>query len=423
MHRQTKGIYQIKHFKMKKLTLIFVTLLTVTAVFGQKALRTTAFNDLRKGQLDKAMANIEPTISDATTMSDPKTWFYRGNIYLQIHMSDNPAYKSLDPDALSKAYESYKKLLELDTKKEYYTEAIQNIFVISEQLYNQGVNHFKDGDSLNINAGLAKANANLVKAKADSTTAVAAFSKALVSFERAVDVNATYGNVDTLAIFNAGLSADKANDYAKAKEYYGKVIEMNYPQPLVYNSLSDVYLKSKDTLQALATVQAGRQKYPENFGLLIAETNIYLAAKQNDKALANLKEAVKTDPMNPTIHYAVGVNYFNMNNLEEAEKSYLEAIKIKPDYFEANYNLGALYVNQAATLIDKANKLPLSATAEYDALKLQADDVLKKSIPFLETASSLDPKDKGTLLSLKEIYTRLNMLDKRKEVEAKLAGL
>ncbi len=387
---------------MKKLSLIFLAFITVTAVFGQKALRTTAYNDLRKGQLDKALQNIEPTITDPTTMSDAKTWFYRGNIYLQIHMSPNPAYKSLDANALDKSYESYKKLLELDTKKEFYTEAIQNIFVISEQLYNQGVNHFKIGDSLG------------------STTE---YGKALLSFERAVDVNSTYGNVDTLAIFNAGLSADKAENFPKAKQYYGKVIEMNYPQPLVYNSLSDVFLKEKDTLQALATVQAGRQKYPDNFSLLIAETNIYLASKQNDKALANLKEAVKTDPMNPTIHYAVGVNYFTMNNLEEAEKSYLTAIEIKPDYFEANYNLGALYVNQAATLIDKANKLPLSATTEYDALKLQADDVLKKSIPFLETASKLDPSDKSTLLSLKEIYTRLNMLDKRKEVEAKLAGL
>jgi tetratricopeptide (TPR) repeat protein len=408
---------------MKKLSLIFLALITVSAVFGQKSLRTTAYNDLRKGQLDKAMQNIEPTISDPTTMSDPKTWFYRGNIYLQIHMSTNPAYKNLDPDALNKAYESYKKLLELDTKKEYYTEAIQNIFVISEQLYNQGVNHFKNGDSLSSNSEFAKANADFAKAKSDSTKAIADFSKALLSFERAVEVNATYGNVDTLAIFNAGLSADKAENFPKAKEYYGKVIEMNYPQPLVYNSLSDVYLKEKDTLQALTVIQTGRKKYPDNFNLLIAETNIYLAAKQNDKAMANLQEAVKTDPLNPTIHYAVGVNYFSMNNLAEAEKSYLRAIEIKSDYFEANYNLGALYVNQAATLIDQANKLPLSATAEYDALKLQADDVLKKSIPYLEAASQLDPSDRSTLLSLKEIFTRLNMPEKRKEVEAKLAGL
>lgn len=382
---------------MKKLILIFLTVLTVTAVFGQKDKRTTAFNYLRKGVLDKAMQNIEPTIADASTMNDAKTWFYRGNIYLQIHMSDKPEYKSLDPDALDKAYESYKKLLELDTKKEFYTETIQNIFVISEQLYNQGVKFFG----------------------ADPPD----FNKALISFERAADVNASYGNIDTLAIFNAGLSAENAKNWPKAKQLYGRIIELNYPQPLVYNSLSNVYLEEKDTIQALATVQAGRKKYPENFQLLIQETNIYLAAKENDKAMANLQEAIKTDPTNPTIHYAVGVNYFSMNNLEEAEKSYLAAIALKPDYFEANYNLGALYVNQAATLIEKANKLPLSATAEYDALKLEADNVLKKSIPYLESASTLDPTDKSTLLSLKEIYTRLNMLEKRKEVEAKLAGL
>ncbi|NTW25568.1 MAG: tetratricopeptide repeat protein [Lentimicrobium sp.] len=380
---------------MKKLSLFLLIAIAVSSAFGQKSLRTTAYNDLRKGQLDKALQNIEPTITDATTMNDPKTWFYRGNIYLQIHMSENPEYKNLDPDALGKAYESYKKLLELDTKKEFYTEAIQNIFVISEQLYNQGVKHFSASE----------------------------FDGALVSFEKAIDVSATYGNVDTLAIFNAGLSAENAKNWPKAKQYYGRIIELNYPQPLVYNSLSNVYLEEKDTLQALAAVQAGRVKYPDNFQLLIQETNIYLASRQNDKAMANLQQAVQKDPTNPTIYYAVGVNYFTMNNLVEAEKNYIKAIELKPDYFEANYNLGALYVNQAATEIEKANKLPLSATAEYDALKLDADNILKKSIPYLEQASALDPTDKSTLLSLKEIYTRLNMLDKRKEVEAKLAGL
>ena len=60
---------------MKKVTLLLTAILFVTVAFGQKALRTTAFNNLRKGELDKAMQNIEPTILDASTMSDPKTWF------------------------------------------------------------------------------------------------------------------------------------------------------------------------------------------------------------------------------------------------------------------------------------------------------------------------------------------------------------
>lgn len=369
----------------------------VTIAFGQKAMRTTAFNDLRKGQLDKAMQNIEPTISDPSTMNDPKTWFYRGNIYLKIHMSENPEYKNLDPEALSKAYDSYKKLLELDTKKEFYTEAIQNIFIISEQLYNQGVTHF--------------------------SAVPPDFNKALISFEKAVDVNASYGNIDTLAIFNAGLSAENAKNFPKAKLFYNRIIELNYPQPLVYNSLSGIYLEEKDTATAIATITAGRLKYPDNFNLLIAETNIYLASKKYDKAMANLREAIKTDPNNPTIHYAVGVNYSVMNDNEAAESSYLRAIELNPDYFEASYNLGALYVNQAAVLIEKANKLPLSAVAEYDKLKLEADEILKKSIPHLENATRLDPKDKSTLLSLKEIYTRLGMNEKRIEIDTRISNL
>jgi len=382
---------------MKKSSLLLVMMFAVTIAFGQKALRTTAFNDLRKGQLDKAMQNIEPTISDPSTMSDPKTWFYRGNIYLQIHMSDKPEYKSLDPEALSKAYDSYKKLLELDTKKEYYTEAIQNIFIISEQLYNQGVTHF--------------------------SAVPPDYNKALLSFEKAVDVNASYGNIDTLAIFNAGLSAENAKNFPKAKQFYNRIIELNYPQPLVYNSLSSIYLEEKDTATAIATITAGRLKYPDNFNLLIAETNIYLASKNYDKAMANLREAIKTDPNNPTIHYAVGVNYSVMNDNEAAEASYLRAIELNPDYFEASYNLGALYVNQAAVLIEQANKLPLSAVAEYDKLKLDADEILKKSIPHLENATRLNAEDKSTLLSLKEIYTRLGMNEKRIEIDTKISNL
>jgi tetratricopeptide (TPR) repeat protein len=93
-----------------------------------------------------------------------------------------------------------------------------------------------------------------------------------------------------------------------------------------------------------------------------------------------------------------------MNNVGEAEKAYIKAVELKPDYFEANYNLGALYVNQAAQIIDEANKLPLSATKEYDALKKQADDILAKSIPYLETASSLDPSDKNAFIIKRNLY-------------------
>jgi tetratricopeptide (TPR) repeat protein len=380
---------------MKKLSVIFILLFAVVTVFGQgKSQRTTAFNFLRKGQLDKALQNIEPTTTDATTMNDPKTWFYRGNIYLQIHMSNKPEYKSLDADALSKAFESYQKMMELDTKKEYYTEAIQNLLVISEQLYNQGVESFKNEK----------------------------YDNALGDFEKASKVAQSFGNIDTLAIFNAALSAQNAKNYPKAIEHYNKLVELNYPQPLIYSSLASIYLASQDTAKAFEIIADGRKKNPQDFDLLISETNIYLGAKKIDLAMNNLKEAVKTDPSNPTIHYAAGTIYDQMGNKDDAEKSYIKAIELNPDYFEANYNLGALYVNKAAEIQNEANKLKLG-DPQYDVMKKQADDILSSSLPYLEKATVLDPKDKSTLLALKEIYTRLSMYDKLKEVNARIADL
>ena len=379
---------------MKKLTVVFILLFAMGSAFGQKALRTTAFNYLRKGQLDKALESIEPTVSDPSTMSDPKTWFYRGNIFLQIHMSENPDYKNLDQDALTKAYQSYQKMLELDTKKEYYTEAIQNMLVVSEQLYNQGVQEFQN----------------------------AKYNEAMSAFEQAIAVSASYGSIDTLAIFNAGLSAENAKNNAKAIEHYSKVIELNYPQPLIYSSLANVYLTEKDTTKAFDVIKQGRTKYPQEFALLITETNMYLGSGKTEAAMANLQEAVKTDPSNPTIHYAVGASYDQMGNKEEAIKAYNKAIELKPDYFEPNYNLGALYVNKAAAILDEANKLKLN-DPNYDVMKADADKLLEQSLPYLETATQLDSKDQSTLLALKEIYTRLSMYEKLKEVNQKLSEL
>ncbi|MDD5695616.1 MAG: hypothetical protein PHD61_09995 [Bacteroidales bacterium] len=102
-----------------------------------------------------------------------------------------------------------------------------------------------------------------------------------------------------------------------------------------------------------------------------------------------------------------------------AEKSYLDAIRLDENYYDANYNLGALYVNKVASIVEIANALPLGDPG-YDPLKKQADEMLLKAIPYLEKAASLNPEDKNALISLKEIYARLGMFDKLKEVNDKL---
>ena len=78
---------------MKKAAFLFVLVMTMANGFGQKNVRQTASNFLKDGKLDKAMDAINQCIQDASTSQDPKTWFIRGNIYLEIANTKDENFK------------------------------------------------------------------------------------------------------------------------------------------------------------------------------------------------------------------------------------------------------------------------------------------------------------------------------------------
>ena len=86
---------RLNQFLMKKIILMGIFAITVVFATAQTSNRTSAFNYLKKGKLDKAVEYIEPTTTHEKTMNEAKTWFFRGNIYLAIANSDNPEYKKL----------------------------------------------------------------------------------------------------------------------------------------------------------------------------------------------------------------------------------------------------------------------------------------------------------------------------------------
>ncbi len=85
--------------------------------------------------------------------------------------------------------------------------------------------------------------------------------------------------------------------------------------------------------------------------------------------------------------------------------------------------MGAMFNNQAAEIIDKANELPLDAVKEYDAAKAKADSLLEKALPFLEKSNELNPDNMATMQTLKQIYTILNMMDKLKAINERIHAI
>jgi tetratricopeptide (TPR) repeat protein len=377
---------------MKRLAIIILGLTVVAGAYSQPNQRTAAFNHLRYGRLDKAKEAIDKAVEHSKTINDERTWFYRGNVYLAIHLTDEEQYMDLDPDALKKADEAYARALELDEKGDYTDEIKERILVVAEQYFNEGVNYYNENN----------------------------YTEASKSFKKSGTINDELGVIDTVAFFYTAQSAYFAEELDVSKNYFNKLKELDYEEPAIYRFLAEIHKVESDTTTALNVIKEGREKFPDDFSLIIEETNIYLAANEQDKAMDLLQLAIEKDDTNPTLFFAVATNYDQMGNFEEAEENYLKAIELDPDFFDPNYNLGALYVNKAIEIMEEANELPLDEEQKYNELKVESDDLLKKSIPYLEKADQLNPGDDYVLRTLRDIYARLGMLDKLKEIEAQI---
>lgn len=370
---------------MKRLLLLFTaTVLVISAATAQKAKVQTAYNYYKYDELDKAKEAIDEAAQNETTSGMAKTWYYKGLIYQKIYKHEK--YGNLDQDALLKAYQAYAKALEIEPKYEFAPEINQNKLVVGNQMFGQGVEFFN-----------AKT-----------------FDKALNAFENVLIINPN----DTLATLNAAYSAEKGGNKVKAKEYYNKLISMNYKDPKIYIFLSSIYKTEGDSAQALATVQKGRQRFPSDNNLVIEELNMFLGSGKDKEALESLNVAIQGDPKNPSLYFAQGTVYDKLNRKSEAAASYKMAIENKPDYFDAYYNLGAMYFNEAAEMANKANDL--KSNVEYGKAKEKFDAKFKEAQPYLEKAHELNPDDTNTMLSLKQLYARTNDTVKYDAIKAKL---
>ena len=119
------------------------------------------------------------------------------------------------------------------------------------------------------------------------------------------------------------------------------------------------------------------------------------------------------------LYFARGTVYENLKNEDKAVADYKKAIEIKPDYYDAHFNLGAYFFNKGAEKINEANGLPYNETKKFEAMKLEAKKLFETSIPSIEKANELNPKDVDTANMLIKVYTQTEQYDKAKAIKAK----
>jgi len=396
---------------MKRTLVLFALIMLVSAAFAQmKKDRTSAYNYWMKKDLVKAKEFIDKAVAYPEAATDAKVWYYKGGIYLDIQIS--PAKAVLAPDAVNIAYEAYQKAKALDTKEEYKADISARLAAIGGEFFNEGISFFQQNN----------------------------FDGAMPLFEKAINIGKENQTVDTLANYGTALCLEKkaAADKAfldKAIAQYQYLVDIKMKEVSIYTSLANLYKDKGDLEKGSEIINLGKAQFPGNTDLVITEANMYISTNNHAKAVASLMVAKEKEPNNVSVLYAIGVTYDLLKNdskLPDAERTdyfnkaisaYKETIALDANYFDAIFNLGAIYFNKGGEVINEANKLPISESVKYEKLLADGNNYLNMALPYLEKCETLQPLDKSTLVSLKEIYTRLNLTEKLGAINSKLSSM
>ncbi len=389
---------------MKRVFILTVLVLIAFLGNAQKSLVTKSQSLKEAGKLAEALQNINKAIDPshdkvAKTIDWPNTWEVRGEVYQAIFQSTNADIKKLADDPLTEAVNSFKKAVELDAKGRNTNSIKVKLTLLINDLTNQAVEAFNQNN----------------------------FDRALLSFEQILDVQSidfiakdNPGAVDTVIIFNAGLAAYNGEKYDKAIKYYEEAAKYDYNGAKTYSLIASSYQLNKDTLGALAALQKGFEKYPDDNVVLTSMIQLYMDQNKTEDAMKYLKLAIEQDPENATFYFAQGALYEKLEDEENAIEAYQNAIEADKEFFNAYYNLGALYYNKGVKQIEYANTIPTSNNKLYEEELSKSDIWFEEALPFMEKCHELKNDDNMTLESLKNLYYRLKDMDNYNKMLEKL---
>jgi tetratricopeptide (TPR) repeat protein len=314
--------------------------------------------DGAKKSLEKAKGFIDQAAAHPDTKDSPKTLFLKGEIYsnfvmLGMQSMDTTFIKKGGEDALDVAIASYKRGYEVSDKFDGEIEdAVNEKKMIINQMSTMLFN-----------------NKN--------------YSEAIELYDLQAQLSSALNQVDTGAIFNAGISAENAGDYNRAADYYKRLSEMGYRVPDIYKMAA----------------------------------NALIQAKKNEEATTFLAKAIEKQPNDKTLYYVIGTFYMEAGDNEKATQNLTKAVELDPKYYEAQYQLGAHYLTIASDKRKTAGMMDLKQIKQAQALEAEALEYYKKAAGPLEIYVSANPKDAAVLTSLFQIYRALE--DNTKAAEYK----
>lgn len=428
--------------KMKKISFLLITFGVFTgSIFAQKVKVNAALFSLQEGKAVEAKQQIDEALQDPEAQAMAKSWMVKGDINKNIY--ETKVYFAQFPNCLFEARDAYMKAYEIEVNPKKKNDAAGPLEQVGTFFYNEGLTAFQSEN----------------------------WPEAYKQFVAYRDINqfmldkGMTKKIDTASYFAAGISAYNAQMVAEAIPLLEKLVDMDYDNVAVYETLGSIYEEQDNEAKLTAFLQKALAKYPDDKNLQIIELNYNIKYNKVDESIKKLEQAVAKEPNNPSMLFNLAVMYDQVKKPVQALEYYNRVIKVKPDFADAYSNAGAVYFNQAVEInkiinYDDANRIDsflvvlgkqelftipevdaalkdknytnllgsfsnvtdevafrdkvakINDMIKYDLLQGARNVLYNKALPYLEKSFELDPENKGIRSALKEIYARMNMLDK-----------
>jgi len=215
------------------------------------------------------------------------------------------------------------------------------------------------------------------------------------------------------------LKKTSSKDYSDFKTEQSKSVEAD-----LYETLSTLLLNAKKNDEALAIIEKGLAKFPNNAKLKEYQGSALYASGNTDKFMQNLKEQLAKNPNDATNWYNLGVlQSKNPETVNDAITSFQKAIELKPDFANAYQNLVYTVIGDDEKAVNEINALRKTKPDEATKLIEARKERFNKSVPYGEKWLQAMPNDITAVQVMKDVYNTTKNTAKYNEMKAKEAEL
>jgi tetratricopeptide (TPR) repeat protein len=214
-----------------------------------------------------------------------------------------------------------------------------------------------------------------------------------------------------------GLTLKFENDVLKSWELRGQKFENGFT--VFYADSTEFYAAREWYDKAIDIFEKARNINPADEEILSILSNAYINSGRSNEALEMFKASVEQHPENKYFRYNLGVLLLKREQFEDAIKHFKGALEIDPNYESALYNLAASYVNWGVKLKEEGEKVlfrkdidektRLEENKKYEEM---ANEKFKEALKYLEQLVEMKPDDPTLWELLGKIYANLGMVEK-----------